>query len=374
MNTLRALSLPAALWSALVAGLALWWFLDPSAYPLAGTGSGVNSLTALVPAGTATIILGTLGLAGIAVALLLGRLRPATPGRGLALAAGALYAVVFGLLLPDLQVLSPLGYILALTGPVVLVVLLVLGARRNPRNLLYLAPVVLLAVLGVAFAGLGGSVLDLLREVEAGFGRIGPRPLYLALMLAGGVLFALLTWAVARAGAATRTVQEQRERRERLQRWGTVATWVAVAGPAPYILIRATWLTPWPQGLPVPADQLALSIRIMGLLLGAAALGGALLTMGLVSRWGEVFPAWLPVIGGRTVPVLAAVIPGGLVAAVLTASAVSMVMLAAESTWLLLLMIPTPIWGPALALAVYAYYVRRTGTEVQRTAEATAVV
>ncbi|SDC05332.1 hypothetical protein GA0111570_11624 [Raineyella antarctica] len=363
VRTLPVLSRLAALWSAVVAALALWWLLDPGAYPLSGNG-GVNGLTALLPARLVTITLGALALAGLLVAHGLGRLGPARAGRRPLLAIGSAYAVVFGLLVPDLQVLSPLGYLLALTGPVVIVALLLLGARRNPRNLLYLALVGLVVALGLAVAGTGRPVVNLLREVVAGFGRVGPRPLYLALLLAGGVLFGLLTWVVSRQGAAARTVEEEREARVRLQRWGTIATWVAAAGPVPYILVRATWLTPWPLGVPEQADQLPPTVRIMGLLLGLAAVGGSLLTIGLVARWGEVFPAWLPVIGRRPVPVMAAVVPGGLVAAVLCASSISMVMLAADSTWFLLPMIPTPVWGPALAVAVYAYYVRRTGSGV----------
>jgi hypothetical protein len=32
-------------------------------------------------------------------------------------------------------------------------------------------------------------------------------------------------------------------------------------------------------------------------------IGLALLTLGLIQRWGEVFPRWLPVVGGRRVPI-----------------------------------------------------------------------
>ncbi|MBB4895439.1 hypothetical protein FHS39_004517 [Streptomyces olivoverticillatus] len=45
------------------------------------------------------------------------------------------------------------------------------------------------------------------------------------------------------------------------------------------------------------------------LLLSIVSEGIALLTLGLVKPWGEVVPRWLPVIGGRRVPVKAAVIP-----------------------------------------------------------------
>lgn len=358
---LRLLSMLAAGWSAIVAALALWWTLDPGAYPLAGT-SGLHGLSALVPAHIAAPILGVLGLAGVLLAALFPRLSPDHPGRRVVLAAGATYAVVFGLLLPDMQLLSLLGYLLALTGPVVLTVLLALGARRNRRNLLFLAVIGLLVGPGLATGALGDPTLHLLRGVGEGLGRVGPRPLYLALLLAGGLLFALLTGAAAGQGAVHRTGADERAAGSRLAHWGRIATWVAAAGPVPYVLMRATWLTPWPVGAPLPLDDLPLSVRMMGLLLGLAALGGSVLTVGLVARWGEVFPAWLPGIGGRPVPVMAAVLPGGLVAAVLCASAISVVMLAAETSWLLLVMIPAPVWGPALALAVHAYGVRRSGT------------
>jgi hypothetical protein len=100
------------------------------------------------------------------------------------------------------------------------------------------------------------------------------------------------------------------------------------------------------------------------ILLGLAALGGAVLTLGLISRWGEVFPAWLPGLPGlrgRTVPVLAAVVPATLVAVVLCASAISMIMMSTRdgAGWLVAA-IPAPVWGPALGLATYAYYRRRT--------------
>jgi hypothetical protein len=35
----------------------------------------------------------------------------------------------------------------------------------------------------------------------------------------------------------------------------------------------------------------------------------AFTAVGLVSAWGEVFPGWIPVLGGRRVPALAAVVP-----------------------------------------------------------------
>jgi hypothetical protein len=44
----------------------------------------------------------------------------------------------------------------------------------------------------------------------------------------------------------------------------------------------------------------------------------AFTAVGLVSTWGEVFPRWVPVLRGRRVPALGAVVPAALGAAVLT--------------------------------------------------------
>ncbi|MGV4980752.1 hypothetical protein ACVB8X_06425 [Streptomyces sp. NRAIS4] len=44
----------------------------------------------------------------------------------------------------------------------------------------------------------------------------------------------------------------------------------------------------------------------------------ALTAFGLIARWGEVFPGWVPHLRGRRVPVSAAVVPAGLGATALT--------------------------------------------------------
>ncbi|WP_345045742.1 hypothetical protein [Georgenia daeguensis] len=129
----------------------------------------------------------------------------------------------------------------------------------------------------------------------------------------------------------------------------------------PYAVIRLTWPTPWPQGAPGGPDSIGDGVRASGILLGLAALGGAVLTLGLISRRGDVFPARRPGLRGRLVPVLAAVVPAALVATVLCASSISMIMMSTRdgAGWLVAA-IPAPLWGPTLGLATYAYYRRRT--------------
>ncbi|MDR0343873.1 MAG: hypothetical protein LBI49_12360 [Nocardiopsaceae bacterium] len=66
------------------------------------------------------------------------------------------------------------------------------------------------------------------------------------------------------------------------------------------------------SGLPgVPLGLYVVLLSIASELLAFAAVG-------LVSTWGEVVPRWIPVLHGRRVPALAAVIPAALGSAVLT--------------------------------------------------------
>ncbi|MEU0971316.1 hypothetical protein ABZ357_40135 [Streptomyces sp. NPDC005917] len=58
-----------------------------------------------------------------------------------------------------------------------------------------------------------------------------------------------------------------------------------------------------------PGYRSELSDYLYALLLSAVSEGLALLTLGLVKPWGEVFPRWIPLLGGRRVAIKAAVIP-----------------------------------------------------------------
>ncbi|MEV6978879.1 hypothetical protein [Kitasatospora sp. NPDC093806] len=99
----------------------------------------------------------------------------------------------------------------------------------------------------------------------------------------------------------------------------------------------------------------------------------AFLTLGLVRPWGRVVPGWIPLIGGRTVRPLAAIVPAALGALVLTAGGIQGVL-----GWndpgnmgnpdaphgfaglvMTLAYLPLVAWGPLLA-AVTFDYARRT--------------
>ena len=133
-----------------------------------------------------------------------------------------------------------------------------------------------------------------------------------------------------------------------------------------------TWLTPWPIGFDAATLEAQPEMRLFGLLLGFAALGGSVLTIGLISRWGVVFPAWLPVLRGRPVPVMAAVVPGLAVAAAITVAGHSVVQQAFTEGWDVegftmvgLLLFPFPVWGPLLGAATLAYWQRRRDAVAQ---------
>ncbi|MGY1810603.1 hypothetical protein ACI8AF_24815 [Blastococcus sp. SYSU D00669] len=343
----------AGLWSLACAALGLWWLLDPARYVLDDVADRPTSLPAALPPEAGSALLLALGLAGAVLAVLLGRYRDGAPGRRALAGAGFALAATAGVVAPDLQLLSLLGYALALLGGPVLVAVLAAGARRSRGNLLVLLAIAAAVGVGVLTGQIGEPTLEMLRGVRDGLGRVGPRPLVLLFLLAGGVLI----------GAATAAALGTRAPAgERLQRWGRRATVVAALCPLPYALLRMTWLTPWPQGLgPGHEEMLDHGIRVFGASLGLAALGGAWLTLGLIARWGEVWPRWLPGLRGRPVPVLAAVVPAGVVSVVLCAAALSLTVMAVrDGSPMLVLMIPAPLWGPALGLATYAYLRRRT--------------
>ncbi|UUZ61397.1 hypothetical protein [Nocardioides sp. B-3] len=95
-----------------------------------------------------------------------------------------------------------------------------------------------------------------------------------------------------------------------------------------------------------------------------------MLTAGLVMRWGEVFWSWLPVIGGRPVPVRMALLPSVFVGSVVFSAGLAFWRLmwtgqitdipGNEADWAA--WVPElfwPLWGVALAVVGLAYAVRR---------------
>ncbi|MEU6786088.1 hypothetical protein ABZ912_43445 [Nonomuraea angiospora] len=104
----------------------------------------------------------------------------------------------------------------------------------------------------------------------------------------------------------------------------------------------------------------------------------ALLSIGLVRGWGEVVPNWIPVIGGRCVPTMAAVVPAVIGGLLMTAISVWMVLAwvgvfdrtAYENGWwqalAMVCITPIALWGPIVLALAYAYHLRRHPARGQR--------
>jgi hypothetical protein len=117
-------------------------------------------------------------------------------------------------------------------------------------------------------------------------------------------------------GAISSPRQTQRrpsaETRSPVPRW---VVWSAMLVPLT-VLPSGIWRIVLGVGIPVGftgelAETLAAPgwITLYVIMLSAFTEAAAYLAVGLVRPWGEVFPAWVPRLRGRTVPVMAAVIP-----------------------------------------------------------------
>ncbi|MEV0317103.1 hypothetical protein ACIBKX_31265 [Streptomyces sp. NPDC050658] len=114
------------------------------------------------------------------------------------------------------------------------------------------------------------------------------------------------------------------------------------------------WQTPYVLGLSVVSECLAL------------------LTLGLVRGWGEVVPRWVPLLGGRRVRTMAAVVPAALGAAGLLGLVGWFVYAAVaglgsgvtdgplQQAVLVACYLPLVAWPPLLIAVTAAYYRRRT--------------
>jgi hypothetical protein len=326
----------AGAWSLLYGLLGLAWTLGWGGYPFGEQAAAAGgSLLGDVPAATGAPVVAGLGLAGTAVALAMARPRgrrvpgPLLLGFGWAAAATLLLAVT------DARVLMVLGYLPAL------------------------------------LFGLGADAVDwpVLNQF---------------LCVGGGALWAAAALAFQRrrrdacgyCGRGANAAGPDGEDRRPGPRWGRWATWVAVVAPLPYAATRLAWAFGVPLGVDADfmamyeADYVAKGVGLWRFTLGGMALGGSVLTMGLVQRWGEVFPRWIPFLAGRRVPPALAIVPASLVTVAVTVASVSVLRgVAAEGgvelelgpdSWgpagPILLWLP---WGVALGAATVAYHLRR---------------
>jgi hypothetical protein len=263
----------------------------------------------------------------------------------LALAAGGVAAKV-----RTPRTTKATGWLLIVLGLVVAVVI------SDVRALMFLGylPQVLLAMVGV---GPGAGQLEWGLFVDSG----------VALAHAAGGL----AMVVAGVSLLGRAAPGGRLDWGRWARWGRPAVAVAVVVPLLYAVTRIAWALDIPLGISRGMLEELGQAKWAGFGLAASAVVGAVLTWGLVARWGEVFWRWVPRIGGRPVPIAMALVPGLLVAGVVMSAGISFWRMAiADDLW----RVPGatsdwaawgpemlwPIWGVALAVACLAYLGRRT--------------
>jgi hypothetical protein len=157
-------------------------------------------------------------------------------------------------------------------------------------------------------------------------------------------------------------------------RWGRIAVYVSLVVPVVYAVPRYIWALGFPLGMSEESFRVGQEngMWTSGLFLATFGLVGAVLTLGLTQRWGEVFPRWMIGLAGRRVPIALAVVPALLVSVLLIVGGIAMgsamLRLFAESAASVAEIVITvgpitlfPVWGVALAVAALGYYYRRRG-------------
>ncbi|MBC7277816.1 hypothetical protein [Nocardioides sp.] len=374
-----AVEIATALWSVLAVVVGAWILVEPSWYPLGSNDPSAGfSLLADVPTRAVGLIAVMLGVVGIGAALTMSaRLPSARMGYGL-VAIGALETLVFTAIVPDIRLLILMGYVCALAGPVLVFGILIAGARGNRRNLVVITVAAAAIATGlVVFGANADSFSHMTDELAGGFAEAGPAMLFVGGAFIGGALW------LASTVRHLRRLREQcvgcghpaRGLAGNVATWGRWVTIGAALCPLPYVLLRMTWMTPWPVSMEAAVLEADPGLRVFGLSLGFAALAGSVLTLGLISRWGEVFPRWIPVLRGRSVPAGPAAAAALVVAGAITLAGRSVLQPVAAGDGgiavlgdVTLLLVPFPIWGPLLGAAAIAYFLRRR-TQCRRCAD-----
>jgi hypothetical protein len=316
-----------AAWSFLYGVLGLYWSLGGAGYPFGENGPGSQfSAFAGVRADTGAPVIAIVGLLGAGAAMTIVRTRACGSVRSALLAFAWTTAALLLLVVPDARALVAVAY----------------------------APAALVAAII-------GRVPDDYRKAI-------PWPVINQfLCVAGGLLWASTAIAYQPSSQAATWMTPAAA-----ARWGRRLVSVATIIPLVYAATRWTWALGFSVGID---PRLLAAARAHGGTGAAAVLGlvatcGAALTLGLTQRWGEVFPRWVPLIGGRAVPVVLAVVPASIAAILVTSAGLmfwrrtllgSGAFTVSRENWAAL--VPEllwPVWGVTLGSATLAYYVRRT--------------
>jgi hypothetical protein len=173
------------------------------------------------------------------------------------------------------------------------------------------------------------------------------------------------------------------------------AAWRAAHEPVPgvprqiQLVAYAVPLTVLPSSIwRLPAafgDGIGVGERVYVVFLSVMSEVLAFTAIGLIARWGEVFPRWVPFLRGRRVPRKAAVVPAAVGATILTLL-FTLLFIASEirgttirgddlpddypsqadgweAAWFYLCYAPLILWGPLLAVLTVGYWNRRRAAE-----------
>lgn len=309
----------AVIWATLSAIMATAWTVTGHGYPFGGDElSLLNRLRPEVGAPLFAVMMWATAVLAFAISGRHAERLKALAWPGWAIVAGLLFVV------PDMTVLAVAGY-----AP-----MLILGAPFGWPPVDY-AEVFTPAVIAQFWSILGGFLLAR----------------------------ALLAWRLLNLDKPWATPEAAR-------RWGRWAAYVAATIPVLYAVTRLAWLAGIPLGIPRSfLEELQDSGAVWaGGGLGAFAIVGAVLTLGLVQRWGEVLPRWMIGLSGRPVPVRLATVPATLVAVLVMSASVSILgsgsrltALIGEGSFAALPLVLWPLWSVALGAAALAYHLRRRG-------------
>jgi hypothetical protein len=325
----------AAGWSLLYGAFGLYWTVGGGGFPFAPVDQAYVSGSVLEGSRVELVapIMAALGLLGTVVALAMARGAGAGRVSAALIIIGWTMAAGLALVIPDYTMLALVAF----------------------------APLLLI----FAFTGVPGD--------QGGIGDI----LYwhrtnLIILFVGGLLWAAATLAYQRRMRAACSHCGRRHgstggpTRQRLLRWGRWAVAVACLAPLLYEVTRLAWYFGYPLG--ISADFLRMMQDTPGMLevgLGcalASAVGGVL-THGLVSGWGEVYPRWIWFKAGKPVPPALAIVPASTVAVTLIPAGLMMFWTTdVRHSWALY--VPSLLWlawGVGLGAATLAYHLRRRG-------------
>ncbi|MET0966873.1 MAG: hypothetical protein ABWZ02_10770 [Nakamurella sp.] len=344
----------AGLWSAIQLALGFSWLLahtllsgvalgNPFDPAVDANGADISLLTA-AGGSTSAAVLTVLGGLGVMLVAVMAWARPARNARRpwwcvVVVTLAGLLAATLALVLPDYRLIATVGY-----TPAVIIEQLFSADPGISFGQLYTQTtnaMIIMTLAGIAFAAAAVAFSRRMRQACPHCGRSSCDTGWMS------------------KSAATR--------------WGKWATTVAIVIPVGYAITRVAWAL----GIPLGVSQELLdeidSFVWLGAVLGAMAIGGAILTLGLVQRWGEVFPRWIPGLRGRRVPISLAVVPALLVSVIVTSAGLMFCRMGLTgkfennfpgsgsdiAAWLPELF--WPLWGVALAAAAIAYWLRRRG-------------